>query len=421
MPHGPAYGYSPDEKPEIHWQNKEGNIIGFWPREWLDYLGEAIIKASSGYIWEVWQPDYRADKIYSRMLNTGVTHRLFPCTEKSYRPGLRLEKGIYSEQMIARINEMHEKKIIVMLYCTYGLRIPFYLEIIKAFSCDRRFPIFVRSGGMFTAPISEIWGIHRPLTYLCLMVEHVRLKRIIKNAQIDMISEQSLSAMKEVKKIYKGKIEKLTMGCDFKFWMPVPSIEEKEAIRRSLNILNSSLVFFASGNYVPRKQLDKLISVFRNISDKSDFVLIIAGHGDEAYTKQLSLLIKPLVDQKRAILHPYVTGKALRSLYWASDIYISVATDEGGPVSVMKAMACGLPVLSTPVGETSDNMKRHNVGEFIPTKDYSKWENAIAKIINGKLPKPIDRSIAEASYSWEHVARNFIGIFNDLEKKYIDG
>ena len=78
------------------------------------------------------------------------------------------------------------------------------------------------------APISDVLGLHRPLTYLCVTVEHFRLKKLI--GYVDVISEQTESALREVARVYNGRIEKLTMGCDFDFWMSVPSVEIKKSI-----------------------------------------------------------------------------------------------------------------------------------------------------------------------------------------------
>lgn len=417
MPHGPAYHFSPNEKPDIYWKKPDGNLVGFWPREWLDFLGEAVLKETDKYDWEVWQPDYRADMVCSKTLETGVTHRLFPAEEKFYRPGIRSQKGIFSKPMISRLKEI-ENNMILMLYGTYGFRVPFYGEILRVFGPAKKFPIFLRSGGMFRSPIREMLEFHRPLTYLDLLFEHVRLKKLIHHTGIDVISEQSESALKEVRKVYDGRIEKLTMGCDFDFWVPVPSMELKKSVRNKLNIPQGKLVFFASGNFVSRKQLDKLLEVFRGIRGRDDFFVIIAGHGDESNTSLLVTLIEPLVNQKTAVFHPFVTGDELRDIYWASDIYVSVATDEGGPVSVMKAIACGLPILSTPVGETADKMKKHGVGRFVPVKDYGEWAKAIVDILNGNPPKPLDIRIAREAYDWSNVAKRFVRVYDDLISTY---
>lgn len=420
MPHGPAYHFSTDEKPDIYWEKPDGSFVGFWPREWLDFLGEAVLKETDRYEWEVWQPDFRADRIYSKTLETGVTHRLFPAEEKFYRPGIKFQKSVFSKAMLSSLRELENSNIILMLYGTFGFRIPFYNEILRMFGSSRKFPIFLRSGGMFRAPISEMMEVHRPLTYLDLIVEHIRLKMLIRYADIDVISEQSEAALKEVRKVYNGRIERLTMGCDFDFWVSVPSMELKRSVRNKLNIPHEKTVFFASGNFMPRKQLDRLLEVFSLMQDRDDFFVIIAGHGDETYTNKLVSLAEPLIKQGKAILHPFVIGEELRDLYWASDLYVSVATDEGGPVSVMKAMACGLPVLSTPVGETAGRMEKYGVGKFVPVTRYEVWTKTILEILDKKIPKALDIKIAKDAYDWPNVAKRFIRVYDDLISAYYE-
>jgi glycosyltransferase involved in cell wall biosynthesis len=416
MPHGPPYQYAPGELPDVRWKRPDGEVVGFWPREWLDILGAEVVKATDRYDWEVWQPDYRADMIYSKTLETGVTHRLFPAQDKPFRIGVSLHDSLFSEPMIAHLWALRGERILLMLYGTYGFRVPLYHAVLKTLGPARRFPIFLRSGGMFMAPYNELWGLHRPLTYLSLLVEHVQLKRVFRYA--DVISEQSESGLREVRKLFNGRIEKLTMGCDFDFWVPVPSPEVKAAVQSGFNISHDKTVFFASGNFVPRKQFNKLIEIFRALQERDDFFLIIAGHGDEPCTKMLASLVEPLATQKKAVLHPFVTGKELRNIYWASDLYVSVATDEGGPASVMKAMACGLPVLSTPVGETADTMKKHSAGRFVPVKGLQEWSKTVLEILHNGLPSALQRTIAREAYDWPNVARRFVNLYDSLFEQY---
>jgi len=416
MPHGPAYDFSPDEKPDVWWDKSDGSWLGFWTREWPDLLGEAVLKQTDQYDWEVWQPDYRADKIYSKVLKTGVTHRLFPARDKSFRSAVWTRNGIFSEAIIEQLITLQNHPIILELNGTYGIHLPLYSEIIRIFGLTKKFPILFLGHGMFKAPISEILELHRPLTYLNLVIEHFRMKKFLR--YIDVIFEQAESALREVRRVYSGRIEKFTMGCDFDFWIPVSSAEQKELIRTELNIPQEKTVFLASGNFISRKQFGKLIEVFNGIKKRDDFFLIIAGHGSETYTKMLMSLAAPLIKQKKAMLHPYVRGERLRGLYWASDLYISVATDEGGPVTVMEAMGCGLPVISTPVGETAERMKKYSVGAFISIKKCNEWAAAIDSLLNKGLPKSLDIQIARDAYHWENVAKRFINIYHDLYKSY---
>jgi glycosyltransferase involved in cell wall biosynthesis len=415
MPHGPAYGYYKGARPEIAWDKPGGEVVGFWPREWMDLLGAEILKNTGRYEWEVWQPDYKADRIYSHQLDTGVTHKLFPAEEKKYGRWPLAEKGLHSPALVSSLlGAAAGGRIIVLLYGTYGFRLPFYYGLLRALRAVA-VPVFMRSGGMFKAPLSELWGLHRPLTYLNTVKEHFALKAAI--ARADAVSEQSAAALGELRKVYPGRVEKLTLGCDFDFWKP-PAGQEKAAARRELGIAPGKKVFFASGNFVPRKQLDRLAEAFRSLGEREDFFLLIAGHGGEKESSRLAELAAPLTNRGRARLHPYAEGEALRSLYRAADVYVSVATDEGGPASVMKALACGLPVLSTPVGETADALRACGAGRIVPVRDYAAWKTALEEILSGRLPPAMDLAAAKERYDWPNAAARYIKVFESLERSY---
>jgi len=409
MPHGPAYHFSPNEKPDILWEKTDGSWLGFWPREWPDLLGDAVLNVTDRYDWEVWQPDYRADQIYSKTLNTGIRHLLFPATDRVYRPGVRPVNGIYSEEIISRLKDIAGTYFILQLH---GFRIPFYNEILKALGHVKKFPIFIIGHGTLKTPISEIFGLHKPLTYLCLAVEQMRLRNVLRH--VDVISAPIVSSLRELRKVYDGRTIKLTMGCDFKFWVPVPSPDVKQSIHHKLNIDRNTMVFLTTGNFVNEKQFDKLIQTFSALTVRDDFFLIIAGHGDRANTDKLTTLIDKLSKGGKALLHPYVTGEELRDLYWASDLYVSASSTEGSSVAIMKAMACGLPILSTLVGETTDLMKKHGAGRFIPITNYFEWSKVIIDILERGTPPILDFKIAKEAYDWSSVASRFINLYDEL-------
>ena len=103
IPHGPAYHFSPDKKPDVFWEKSDGTFLGFWKREWPDLLGKAVFNETDHLAWEVWQPDYRAEKIYSKKVDEGFTHRLFPASDRYYKTGTKFKKSLFSEKIILEL------------------------------------------------------------------------------------------------------------------------------------------------------------------------------------------------------------------------------------------------------------------------------------------------------------------------------
>jgi glycosyltransferase involved in cell wall biosynthesis len=409
MPHGPAYEFEPGARPDVAWTRPDGSWVGFWKREWPDLLGASVLRLGAPYDWEVWQPDQRADREYAETLDTGVVHRLFPAIMRTYRPGLRATPGLASPAMLARIAELQHRPSILQLH---GFRTPFYAEVLGLLSPRCPCRVVVMGHGLARTPIGELFEVHRPLTYLCLVAEQWKLRRMLR--KVDVMSEYTTGALADLRRVYGGRLERIPMGCDFDFWTPVPSAGVRRRVRDELGIGAARTVFFASGNYIPRKQLDRLVDSFRTLERRDDWFLLLAGHGDRANTERLAAAAAPLIAAGKALMHPYVEGAALRNLYWAADVYVSVATDEGGPVSVMKAMACGLPVVTTPVGLTWELMVAQGVGVVVPAGDYAAWTRAFTRILEKGAPPALDLAVARRTFDWAVVAGRVAAIYAEL-------
>lgn len=409
MPHGPAYEFAPGERPDVAWARGDGSWVGFWRREWPDLLGASVLQAGAAFDWEVWQPDLRADHEYAETLETGVVHRLFPAIERPYRRGVRRWPGLDSESIERRLGTLRGRRSLLVLH---GFRVPFYGTLLERLGPDRSWPILLVGHGMCTVPSTELWRLHRPLTYLDLALEHRRLRRELR--RVDAVTAQSTYAAQEIGKVYRGPIERLTMGCDFDFWRPVPDRDLQRSLRAARGIGPSTVVVFASGNFVPLKQFDRLIEAVDRVRDGADVLLVLAGHGDARQTGALAALVGRLRHPARVRIHPFVAGEGLRELYWIADVYVSTSTAEGSSVAVMKAMACGLPVVTTPVGETWERMRAHGVGAVIPVRDYARWTRAIEEIQAGAIPPALDLTVAQAAYDWSQVATRCVRLVEGL-------
>lgn len=408
MPHGPAYDFAPDEKPDVTWATARGDRVGFWAREWPDLLGEAVLRAGGRYRWEVWQPDERCDREYAATLPSGVVHRLLPATAARARPGLRPVPSLHSAAILARLESLEPPAVLLL----HGFRVPFYLEVLERLGPWRRWPIVVVGHGVCTTPVSELAGLHRPLTYVDIVLEERRLRRALRS--VDAVTVPSAHATRQVRRSHGGRIERLTMGCDCDFWSPAPDASARRAARGRLGVGDGVRVFLATGNFVPLKQFDRLIDAFARLYMRDDWALVIAGHGPAPERARLQRLMRPLAEAGRGVLHPYATDERLRDLYWAADAYVTVSWAEGASVAVMKAMACGLPVLSTPVGETAERMRAAGVGAFVPLREWDAWPAAIARLLDHGLPRRLPLAAVRDAYDWPGVAATVMRLCDDL-------
>lgn len=123
---------------------------------------------------------------------------------------------------------------------------------------------------------------------------------------------------------------------------------QRARLRASLSPGRDVLLVLAVGRLDPAKGYDDLLSAFAVVARKRDnAVLAIAGEGP---------LHGPLYERiQRADLRGRVMllgGRGdVRELLAAADLYVSASHWEGLPVALLEAMAAGLPVVSTAVGD----------------------------------------------------------------------
>lgn len=108
------------------------------------------------------------------------------------------------------------------------------------------------------------------------------------------------------------------------------------------------------------KGIYETIKAFRLLKKKySNMELVIAGDGDELK------LVKEYVseiNEKDIIFVGYLKGELKKEYFKKSNIYILPSYREGMPISIVEAMAFGLPIITRPVGGLADFSEQNKHG-----------------------------------------------------------
>jgi glycosyltransferase involved in cell wall biosynthesis len=95
-------------------------------------------------------------------------------------------------------------------------------------------------------------------------------------------------------------------------------------------------------------------------------------------------------------------------------IFVLPSLSEGFPVTILEAMACGLPVVATRVGGIPDIIEDGANGYLIDTKNQEQIAEVLLKLLQDEeLRKGIsdkNRETAE-KYRWDTVAATLEGIY----------
>ncbi|MCB0208055.1 MAG: glycosyltransferase [Anaerolineae bacterium] len=194
---------------------------------------------------------------------------------------------------------------------------------------------------------------------------------------------------------------------------PLPPAE-RNALRTELVGNANRPLLIAVGRLHPQKGYSDLLNAFANLHESHpDAFLVIAG-GGQLYD-ELTNQIKTLkLEGDVRLLGP---RNDVPQLLGASDIFVSASHWEGLPVSVLEAMAAGLPIVATKV---SDVPKIVPAGTGLLVAAHAPDE--LARAIHTLLADPTRRQIFGAA-AQAHIARHhapaawgdkIMAFYNDL-------
>ena len=170
------------------------------------------------------------------------------------------------------------------------------------------------------------------------------------------------------------------------------------------------------GRIVQRKGLFDLLEVIAELKSQGiDVHLEIGGDGEVAYLKR-TLQKLGLAQQVQYL--GWIGTNEKESLFRRVDAYVLPSYAEGMPMSVLEAMAHGLPVVSTNVGGIPDLIDHDITGLLISPGDKVALHSAIKRLVLD--PKLIIR-LGEKAYErvMEHnkmdtMTKRLINLYNDL-------
>lgn len=155
----------------------------------------------------------------------------------------------------------------------------------------------------------------------------------------------------------------------------IVDVKEK---KKELNINEDEKVIGCVGNLRYQKNYPNLIKGFRIVENKLGKVrLIIAGEGKRK--GELEALIKGLgLNGKVLLLGP---RHDIPEVMKIMDVYCLASTFEGLPLSLLEAMAAGLPVVGTDVPGIRDVIIHERNGLLVPPDNPGELSTALIRIL----------------------------------------
>lgn len=180
---------------------------------------------------------------------------------------------------------------------------------------------------------------------------------------------------------------------------------------------NFQLLFLA--RLVKEKGIYELLQSFEELKPKYPHItLVIAGDGPEHENIQQWINTHGL--EKSIAMAGYVKGYAKEQLFAESQIYVLPSYTEGLPITMIEALAYGLPVVVTAVGGIPDVLSTQN-GCFAKIGDPTSLTECLATLI--KNPDKCssiaqrNRVLAKEQFSPLAVANNYEQYYSSVLQK----
>ena len=159
------------------------------------------------------------------------------------------------------------------------------------------------------------------------------------------------------------------------------------------------------GRFSREKRMNWLPRIFREVKEKSpNVVLALVGSGSDK-----PKMVKGMID-----LGPR-SKQEVAELMNCADVLLLCSKFEGLPTVVLEALACGLPVVSTAVGDVPILVKDGKTG--YATNDLRVLPELVVKALNTKQTLK-DECVKTASlYSWDRITKKILSMYRGLSKR----
>ncbi|MEI6188568.1 MAG: glycosyltransferase family 1 protein, partial [Alphaproteobacteria bacterium] len=174
----------------------------------------------------------------------------------------------------------------------------------------------------------------------------------LKNADLFLsISESSRREATTKLNIPKNKITCISAGFDDIFRVKKITDTYRNDLLSRLSIRSNFILY--SGGSDERKNIKRLIQAFSELElpREGRWQLVLAGHMPDRVVHDLILTANIAgINEGDLILTGWVDDETLCDLYNTCNLFVFPSLHEGFGLTVLEAMACGIPVVTTKIG-----------------------------------------------------------------------
>ncbi len=200
---------------------------------------------------------------------------------------------------------------------------------------------------------------------------------------------------------------------------------DRAAVRQELKLPAGKVLLFTVRNLVPRMGLDTLLHAIAALGDEARALLLLIG-GDGPLRASLQQAIADLGLAGTVQLTGFIPEQALPKFYQAADVVLMPTQQlEGFGLVTVEALACGTPVLGTPVGAIPEILTPLDPELVTDGADAASLAKGLRRLLRRFRDDPSERdrlattcrAYVEQHYAWERHARELELLLHEMRSR----
>jgi glycosyltransferase involved in cell wall biosynthesis len=186
-------------------------------------------------------------------------------------------------------------------------------------------------------------------------------------------------------------------------------------MRSLYDFAQNDVIILYIGRFSQEKGLDLLLRGFSLLKTQvPNARLILLGKGP--WESKLRNIVKVEKIRDVTFMEP-VSHEQIPQVINSANVLVLCSSYEGMPTVVLEALSCGIPVVSTDVGDVNKVVKNGKTGELILNRNPESVKNALLKVIERDSDSYKDDCVAEAKrFSWDIISQDIIKIYYEVAK-----
>lgn len=229
------------------------------------------------------------------------------------------------------------------------------------------------------------------------------------------LASKTTCVSRDTREFYElDRAEVVWNGIDTSRFRPDP--EERAKWRESFGLEESFVLLFL-GRWVAHKGIYDLIGITRNlIPKKAGLKLILVGSGEKE--RVLSTVRKSSLEEE---VLPIGRVEDVVPFYRCSDLYILFSSPlEGIPLTLLEAMACGLPCIATSVSGIREVIRDGENGFLVEQGDKEALEKRVLRCIEDRkrlenISKEARKTVKKR-FTMARMAEDYLRVYATLLK-----